>query len=768
MSEYGDLIFVVSGFYDSVVNGTYSHPYYDPYSGRYTKWYKEPLFDYVIEYLGYSYGRYIWSIRSTSGVYHYTTNWSNWADYDPEYVCQDHWLTGNYNPYPPYFGTVLCIGAESSSSSSSSFVALRDIYAVSTYQEHNNLLPFTFISEPGISLDSQISFEIDAATNKYFDYDLLIGNAASNVIAYPISTYVPEDDSKKIKQEPMFYVDIIAKDSSGIKDFSLRSQKEIYGFETPTAVYTSPKFSWTNTLVDVSNVSNSTSDIVGSIWIGTKNSSLLKVEYGTETAEISYSTNTSSEVHDILFHPSNSVSFITQIDNLSNYDINSYVDGNTVAEKTLESSNPYNEIFALARNNELWTVQSYLGKVVSKDPLTYTIIQEYNGFDAPFKMLWSDYHACYFIAGTNILWKLKNGIKESVYEIKGYNISDFDIAATGEICLLLSGENNDLIRVLNRNIYSLLVNEIVSNGLVRYCKYCPQGIFYVLVEVNTIASYSIISYTYNLKTKILKAMESSATILTTTTTTTLPAVTTKMELDYPIGREIIQKADTIDIKWRSTGSKTDKVKLELYKTGVFYYAINVETDNTGIYPWLVPTDFPNGNDYTIKATWLGTTESTGDVSISPNGFTLTDEVQTTTTTTTQVNDSAIGIDYSEYKQHVVVVLKKGLMGFYDLVGEEFYGLFNVGIGETYATCMASRKDLVDKYTNVSKIRVFVGSQQYLSNMWDSGVIETNLNSIYYGGGNNLKAGQTYFVNIQVYDSQYGWSEIQTSDFTIPR
>jgi len=661
----------------------------------------------------------------------------------------------------------------------------RDIYASSVYQEHNNLMPFSFFAEPGISVNSQLSFEIDTATNQYFDYDLLIGNAVSNVITYSTSAYVPEDDTEKIKHEPMFYVDIISKDNSGIKDFSLRSQKERYGFETPTSVYNLPKFSWTNTLVEnsgqgaiptnvFSNVLGINNDtvVLGSLWAGTEDNRLIKVEYGTsgqdEITEIFYSTNTTSKVHNILFHPSNSSAYITQMDNLTNYDINDYIDRGTIAVNILESPNPTNDIFAWAKNNELWTTQSYSGKITSRNPLTQVILQEYSGFDAPFKMLWSDYHGCYFVAGTNILWKFVNGVKESIYEVKGYNISDFDCASSGEICLLLSGDNNDLIRILSNNLYSMLVNEIISTGMVKYCHYCPQGLFYVLVEVNTSTSYDIVNYVYNLNTKILKAIGSSSVLLTTTTTTTLPVVTTKMQLDYPVGGEIIQRGTELNAIWRSTESRTDKVKLELYKNDQWYYLIVAETDNTGVYQWRVPLDFTNGSDYKIKATWIGATDLAANSSMSPANFSLTDEAQTTTTTTTMVNDTAIGIDYSEYKQQVIVTLRRGSMGFFDIATETFHGLLDIAIGSTYLTCMAVRKDLIDQYTDVSKIRVFVGSQRYLSDMWDSGVIETNLNSIYYGGGNNLIPGETYFVNIQVYDAEYGWGEIQTKEFIVPR
>ena len=82
--------------------------------------------------------------------------------------------------------------------------------------------------------------------------------------------------------------------------------------------------------------------------------------------------------------------------------------------------------------------------------------------------------------------------------------------------------------------------------------------------------------------------------------------------------------------------------------------------------------------------------------------------------------------------------------------------------------MAVRDSAVSQYSNVSATRVFVGSELYMSDKWDSGIINTDQTAMYYGGGNNLTPGRTYFVNIQVYDVQYGWSGVQTKEWTMPR
>jgi hypothetical protein len=57
-------------------------------------------------------------------------------------------------------------------------------------------------------------------------------------------------------------------------------------------------------------------------------------------------------------------------------------------------------------------------------------------------------------------------------------------------------------------------------------------------------------------------------------------------------------------------------------------------------------------------------------------------------------------------------------------------------------------------TRPSAVRVFVGSRQGLNDMWDSGIINTGKTSILYGGGNNLKHGYRYFVNVVV---RYGYN-----------
>ena len=59
------------------------------------------------------------------------------------------------------------------------------------------------------------------------------------------------------------------------------------------------------------------------------------------------------------------------------------------------------------------------------------------------------------------------------------------------------------------------------------------------------------------------------------------------------------------ITWTSTGLvPTARVKIELFKGGVFNRFINVDTDNDGAYAWQVPYTITPGADYKIKVTSL--------------------------------------------------------------------------------------------------------------------------------------------------------------------
>lgn len=649
-----------------------------------------------------------------------------------------------------------------SSSSSSSFEPTPELYQVLVNQGHHNLLPFNYIIYNGISSGQNLSFLYDGTSSK-IDYSSII-NPSSNTYSQQSSTFIPESEDAKYKHEPIFYADLIV-EGQGINQYSLRSQQEMYVREKPSSAFNIPKFTWDNSIFGYSDESESSIDLQeGYVWVGTSDKYIKKIQYDGDSASLVYSSNAPSEVYMITIGQNDSSTFVSCYDQLVKYIGTSYFSGDDDFHNEKEISNISNDLMVLddKQAQMIVSVESYQGKVIFRNRTSLEIVTEYDGFDAPFKVIWSQTHNCYFVGGTNTLWKLDNGVKTAVYTIKNYSIIDFDCSEKGIIGIVFKGNNDCILRFLNKNIYSILYSETINKDA-RYCKYCEQGKFYILIETNNGQYYTTEDYLFDSSTKIMVKTESNNSIATTTTTTTLPYPVSKVSIISPISTSVWQKGLEYEIKWSSNAAISDYVRIDLYKGSFKVETIEQQTNNTGIYVWTIPETFDNGSDYKIKITWL----SAGDTSnydISEE-FSLTNISQTTTSTTTKINDRSIGIGYDKYNKQIVNVLSNGLIGTYDLQDSTIRGLFNSEVNNI--TCMAIKDRKINKFNRVSKVRIYVGSQIYLNDKWDSGIINTNLNSIYYAG-KQLSPGERYFVNILVYSDKYGWSETQTKSFTMPK
>lgn len=669
------------------------------------------------------------------------------------------------------------MSSSSSSSSSSSIddvIETKVLFGSSIVQNHNAIIPFSCYGESGMADSSQIPFKVQASIAT-FDYSMILPTYSGNTITGQINNgvYVPEDETSQYQHDPMVYVDIMVKDVSGFKGYSLRSQVNKYSYENVTHSFNVPKFSWSMGIFGIED-SNAlqvaeNDPVIGSVWIGTDDNKIHYISYSANAASVTYYSNTASEVRNIVFNPINSETFISQYDHLSKYLIDSYYseDGTQVeAEEELTINNSENDIMMAIHNGIIWSAQAYSGKIIARDSTTILPSIEYSGFDAPSKAVWSAYHNAMIVSGTNILWKLENGVKEAIYSISEFSINDFDVSPDGKIVIAFGGISYDILRVLSNDFYTILLNEKIEGAKASKCTYCEQGKFYMLVELNSgIGLYSSVHYLYDAKTNVLSKSEFSNDVVITATTTTQPIATEKVEIDFPSGGITWEIGSIQEIKWRSIASATDGVSIELFKNGIFVDTITPLTNNTGIFNWTISSEYESNSFYQIKITWLSSNSSSDNFDVSDN-FVLTNIPQTTTTTTTDIVDRSIGISYNNYNGHVVVVLSNGLMGYFDIREKVFNGLFDTEISN--ATCIATKEDLVNKFSTFSKIRVFVGSQRYLSDKWDSGIIETDLNSIYYGGGNNLIPGERYYVNIQVYSENIGWSKVQTREWVMPK
>ena len=66
-----------------------------------------------------------------------------------------------------------------------------------------------------------------------------------------------------------------------------------------------------------------------------------------------------------------------------------------------------------------------------------------------------------------------------------------------------------------------------------------------------------------------------------------------------------------------------------------------------------------------------------------------------------------------------------------------------------------------------RVRVFVGSSEGANDRWDSGEVETSVQEMLYGGGDNLSPGEAYWMSISVMDEAGGWSQPATRKFVVP-
>jgi hypothetical protein len=661
--------------------------------------------------------------------------------------------------------------SSSSSSSSSDFFLTQELYTPLVLQNHSNLIPFNFIVERGFVDDSILSFSIDMKnpidTNSNSIITSLLVNRDGPEQTID-TTYIPESEDAKYRHEPIMYVDVITKDQSGISKISARPQKQNYCYEDPKWTYNTPKFSWNNENIGEPLSSESSLDNTGIIWLGTQDKSINQVFYNMEYAVNVYTSSTTSEVYGLLFNPYNSNLHVSGYDYLSLNIVNDYYSGNTECNKFIEIANPNEDICSYATNdNKLITTQSYLGKVIVREQNTLEIISEHSGFDAPFKVIRSAYHNCYLVAGTNTLWKLfDDGTKESVYGISGYKIADIDCSENGNVCILFNNDIGGILRTIGNNLYSIVTETRVSDFFFRFCKYCGKGLFYAIAELNVQNNNNYIakSYVVDINKKSILDTDIASNVVTTTLTTTFVKPTNKVEIKSPIGGESWASGTNHEIKWTSTESINSQVSIELYRGNKINDVISYGNNNSGIYNWLVSKTYSEANDYTIKLNWLAPGD-TSNFSQSGKFSIVTNAITEETTTLPIIQDKCIGISFNEYNDCVTMVLRNGLIGVYNMGTNDFFGLFDCGVRNVI--CLASNDNRPRKSKPNTKVRLFVGSQQYLSDKWDSGVIDTELNSVYYGGGDNLTSGETYYVNLQVYSDKYGWSEIQTRQFQMP-
>lgn len=638
-------------------------------------------------------------------------------------------------------------------------------------QNHHDLIPFLIRIDNGFSNDgSQIKFILSTERDSYLNYDEIVSPSAQTETTN--KAYVPDNANGYYMHEPQFYVDMLIPSSpSGIRNNSARADNEKYQDESVTYRFKTPKFSWSNK-TQLANASSSVvttnmDNATGSVWLGTENKTLHQFQYNANAVSEAYSLTLDSKIEDITFDPLSSVCLITTYDNIYKYLLDHYLNQSGDYVLTLAQDyvlyNDSNEKIVLIDNDTVWSVQSYEGKITQRNKDDLAPIQEIEGFDAPFKIIKSSFHDCYFVAGTSILWQVQGTTKTAIYSMSGYNIADFTESKNGEVCLALNGTDDSFVRILDRNFFRILYNYRTTETVLK-CSFADPYIYAVSENKISDSSIATTHHTFNTLNGQSSVYETTNTITEQDESSSENIAVDVIELDYPNGGETLLLGETVEIKWRSSESVTDKVKITLLKGGQIFSTITSSTDNTGIYGWKVPDTLPISPDYRIRVTWITTPEDIANSDISSAVFSISDTIPSSSEEIIPLA-SIVDVGHDSVNNQIVLVLREGHIGFFDLSNQLFNGWFSTTIEDI--NCASVKNERRKIFNTVSKVRIFVGTQPNLNNMWDSGVIEAHMTSMYYGGGDNLVSGETYYVNIQVYSSNTGWSEVQTQSFKMP-
>ena len=166
----------------------------------------------------------------------------------------------------------------------------------------DNLILFKFTPESGFPSDDtsqRLQFSFRTVNNSFLNYSELTNPSTPSEIASTSNCYVPEDDDINIHHDPIFFVDLIVK-NSGVQNISVRSQKDKYHDDDVKYSFLIPKFTWSEDLI-VDAISSNVSydpleDAVGAFWAGTTDEDINKLEYTSNVVSKSFSTSMNSVV----------------------------------------------------------------------------------------------------------------------------------------------------------------------------------------------------------------------------------------------------------------------------------------------------------------------------------------------------------------------------------------------------------------------------------------------------------------------------------------
>ena len=667
----------------------------------------------------------------------------------------------------------------SSLSSANEYNVFRErIYAILLDQSQQGLIPVTCqtsqVSKPSqeitIPFTRVPSLNVSAIVPDTGGLSAFVpNNSAAN-------SYVPYDNSALYHAINPLYVDVIASNASGYLQASL-AQGIVSGYNTEQNVYATPRFSWDmQVFVPVEKTGETpettpTTDTkkpeilqYTTSMVGINSQKIFQVAMNAEKSKALATTT-------LAFVPTGMATYGSRLYLSSNsdfycYSVDTYLTGKSTYTSTInliqQWVNPQNAKVVCRHNNEIWGVTD---TQVIKFNEAFEVAQIFYGAKQPQKVMWSSYHQTYFVSTTTTLYSIRGDNLLEIYWIKGGTLVDFSVASNGNLAMLWRMSDHDILRVVNHDARQIINNLSCAVNSLDRVVFDDKSVVYVWQTIGSTVNAETQKYIYKgniiYGTNTLLTSAVNAQVLSPVTDTTNADVT--IGLLTPLKNQGFIYGDTVDIKWTSNKSTGDKISLELLKDGELYYVIENSVENSGDYKWIVPSTLEGSTKYTIRATWLSLNPNTANVSVSPV-FAIA-ATASALGQTPSVSPVVTNMGWDGKSQNIIMVWSSGVMGYFNIKTTAFYGLFDVGAKQFIDA--APMNAIPYLYDNFSKVRVFVGSAPRLNDKWDSGEVATTLSSIYYGGGNNLVGGNTYYVNIQVYSAVWGWSNIQTQTFTMP-
>ncbi len=651
----------------------------------------------------------------------------------------------------------------SSSSTSNPDLTPQFLYDIIAEQGHHNILPFSFSS-------SEITVQVvdgEEPLSNGFDFHNLAEGLTQDFIpnSSNLSTYIPYTEESTITNNPNIYVDVINAKTDDVKFTSVFVYSPRMESVENKAKYLTPKFSWA-----INEVEPSSAELMQSIWVSSKDKTLTRIEYNHEKAITKEITTFDSSCLYSVFGENSNMLYVTTDQYIYSKMAGCYLTDDILRVEMSDINRKFNanqDIIVFQDQQGAWSMQTYNGQIVLRDPQTLDIISSFQGLDAPFKILWSKYHQAHIIAGSSILWKLQNNTILPVYSVANTSIIDFGVSDNGKVAIILREQYSDKIRILHNDIFRVLKEYVCPVDQLSYCAYCGNERFYFIKTGSINAGFQGegILYDGSLNITDISLTYKTQVVVPDSVQTTNPILVT-----YPNGGEVFEHGEKVNIAWSSAKSESDTVSIELYKIttsqmGTYINelvsVISDSAKNNGRFEWTVGNEIEPQSNYIIKITWLSASNVSANSDFSDTSFVITDKK-----TPVSYNVSAIkGLNYNSDTDTIVFVFEGGYMGGHNLTTNEVFGL--LPLGSSNITSVSGFGYSKPSLASFSKVRIFVGSKEGLSDKWDSGEIETDLLSMYYGGGNNLESGETYYASIQVFDDNSGWSGVRTISFTMP-